>query len=133
VEAVGGILVVMPGDEIEWEVRVRSRSKLRSVRAVFSADGEGYSRRQVLVGEVLSEPEKDVSGRTSYAVLYRVSAESHDFREGEDYRLRSVECVTWARTKVPLPNHLLPALTIRYEKEPAVEEVEIKENSLRAD
>lgn len=110
------VLGVMPGDEIVWDVEVRSRSRLRYVWATFIEESEEPSTHLVLGGEVhsfgLSEP-----GRINEAELLYSETHSDPLIAG-DYRLRAMEVITSKGANISLMPDLLPAVVIRFEDEP---------------
>lgn len=123
------VLSVMPGDEIVWDVEVRSRSRLRYVWATFIEESEEPSTRLVLGGEVYSfEPSEP--GRINEAELLYSETHSDQLIAG-DYRLRAMEVVTSQGANISLMPDLLPGAVIWFEEEPDRAILKLMDSTLR--
>ena len=118
----GGVWSFMPGDEIELEVEVFTRARVKDVLAVFAQRGDpsGSGRGPTLAfhGDVYSL-EKTSEGRFNKARLYLDEENSEPLIAG-DYLLNALEAQTYEGKRLPADH--LPYLTIRIEQEPPEEQ-----------
>lgn len=119
------VLRVLPGDNIRWEVQVRSQSRLRSVRATFEEAVREHEigavpRRLVLAGDV-RRCSKSGGRRISYADLSPPRSRGR----GTTARDRAPPGVYGMRDggerTLDLAPESLPSMVIRLEDEPGDE------------
>lgn len=122
----GGAWSFMPGDTIELEVQVLTRSRVKSVLAIFAMRGVTSGSggpRLVLGGEyesVVGSFERTSEGRLTRAVLSLNEEHSTVPPAAGDYVLIALEVITFNDNR--LPSDALPDLTIRIEQEPSDEQ-----------
>lgn len=118
----GEIRSFMPGDEIELEIQVFTRARVKDVLAVFvqpwESSGSGRGPKLVFHGDVYSFS-RTSEGRLSSATL-SLDEDHSDPRHNGDYRLTALEVGTYHGKR--LPSDHMPNLTIRIEQEPTEEQ-----------
>ena len=118
----------MPGDEIELEVKLLTRSRVKSVLAEFAlrgvtTSGSASGPRIVLGGEYDTRVyayERTSEGRLTKAILDFSEEHSITPLTAGDYTLVLFEAWTFNGNR--LPSDHLPNLTIRIEQEPPDEQ-----------
>lgn len=98
---------------IEWEVEVKSQSRLREVRAYFVEETEiSTPLRLVLVGEVDRFERSAADQRVNFADLRFSSERSDELQRGRGYRLTAMSGITWSGNELSIPTETLPQISI---------------------
>jgi hypothetical protein len=125
-----GVLKVMPGDNIEWDVEFTSRARISYVWATFVCGEETDDPRNLVLGGPVTSFEKTDEGRISYATLGHSEEHSDPVANG-DYLLSSMNAITMSEVSHYFDAESLPSMVIRREPEPESEAPKLRDTRIR--
>ena len=125
-----GVLKIMPGDNIEWDVELSSQARISYVWATFVCSGETDDPRNLVLGGPVTSFEKTDEGRISFATLGYSEKYSDPVANG-DYLLSTMNAITMSEVSHDFDAESLPSLVIRHEPEPESEAPKLRDTRIR--